>query len=269
MIAFPNAKINLGLNILSRRPDGYHNISSCFLPVSWRDILEIIPSDTFSFHSSGLSIPGDFHSNLVVKAYEMLRADFDLSPVEIHLHKVIPMGAGMGGGSSDGAFALKLLNELFALNLDHGQLEAYAKKLGADCPFFIQNKPRMVGGIGDVFEDIDLDLKGYQLLIVYPEIHINTKLAFQSITPQIPKMMPQEVLQLPILDWKDHLVNDFERPVFAQHPSLATLKEELYQHGALYASMSGSGSSVFGIFDSKQSVNMTIFDWKSCFITSL
>lgn len=248
MIAFPNAKINLGLNILSRRPDGYHNLTSCFVPIQWCDVLEIVRSDRFSFQSTGLSIPGDEKSNLVIKAYEMLREDFDLSPVSIHLHKVIPMGAGMGGGSSDAAFALKLLNSLFELELSMDQLEKYAARLGADCPFFIQNKAQLVGGIGEIFESIELDLTGYQMQVVYPGIHVNTGAAFRAITPQDPQFFPAEVLTLSLEEWKGKLINDFEMPVFGLHPELAQIKEAMYRSGAIYAAMSGSGSSIFGIF---------------------
>ncbi|PIB34244.1 4-(cytidine 5'-diphospho)-2-C-methyl-D-erythritol kinase [Reichenbachiella sp. 5M10] len=248
MIAFPNAKINLGLNILSKRPDGYHNLTSCFVPIDWSDALEVILSDSFAFTSSGLDIPGDASGNLVVQAYELLRADFDLSPVHFHLHKVIPMGAGLGGGSSDGAFALRLLNDLFVLDLDVDRLQAYAKKLGADCPFFVENKTQLVSGIGDVMEEIAVDLSAYQLAVLYPPVHIHTGQAFGGITPRIPAELPRDILSGPIEQWREVLVNDFETPVFAMHPVLAEIKEEFYRQGAHYASLSGSGSSIYGLF---------------------
>ncbi|RJE73920.1 4-(cytidine 5'-diphospho)-2-C-methyl-D-erythritol kinase [Reichenbachiella sp. MSK19-1] len=256
MIAFPNAKINLGLNILSKRPDGYHNISSCFVPISWCDALEIVQADAFSFTSSGLPIPGNTAGNLVVKAYETLRHDFDLPPVQMHLHKVIPMGAGMGGGSADGAYALRLLNELFDLQQNYQQLEQYAASLGADCPFFIRNQTQMVGGIGDEFETIDLDLSGYKMVVIYPEIHVDTSSAFRAIRPQKPTHMPADVLKLAIGEWRDLLINDFEQPVFAAHPELAAIKQGLYNQGAHYAAMSGSGSSVYGLFATEATVTV-------------
>ncbi|MCV9389459.1 4-(cytidine 5'-diphospho)-2-C-methyl-D-erythritol kinase [Reichenbachiella ulvae] len=249
MIAFPNAKINLGLNILSRRPDGYHNLSSCFIPIDWCDVLEIVESDQFQFQSTGIPIPGDENTNLVIKAYHLLKGNYDLPPVSIHLHKVIPMGAGLGGGSSDAAFTLKILNDLFDLKLPVTELEKYATQLGADCPFFIENKAKLVGGIGEVFESVNLSLEGYQLQVVFPGIHVNTGQAFQSITPEDPTHWPKDVVIKPVDSWKDKLVNDFEKPVFAAHPELEEIKEKMYGEGAIYAAMSGSGSSIFSIWE--------------------
>lgn len=247
MIAFPNAKINIGLHITSKRADGYHNISSCFLPIDWKDALEIVPSDRFEFSSTGLDIPGDSSGNLCVKAYELLKERHDISPVKMHLHKVIPMGAGLGGGSSDGAFALKLLNEQFDLGLSNTQLEAYAKMLGADCPFFIDNTPKLVTGIGEIMEEVTVDLSGYQIIVVFPGIHVSTQTAFAGITPKMPACDLKRTLQLSPKQWQGTVVNDFEHTVFAAHPETQTIKEKLLSNGAHYASMTGTGSAVFGL----------------------
>ncbi|MFY0625028.1 MAG: 4-(cytidine 5'-diphospho)-2-C-methyl-D-erythritol kinase [Reichenbachiella sp.] len=254
MIAFPNAKINLGLNITAKRSDGYHNISSCFLPIGWKDALEVISSDTFEFRSTGIAIPGDSSQNLCVKAYELLKVDFDIRPVKIHLHKVIPMGAGLGGGSSDGAFCLKLLNDLFELKISIEKLESYAIALGADCPFFIQNKPRLVSGIGDKFNDIDLDLSELQLLVVHPNIHVNTGIAFSKMKPKMPNLSVQEILSQSRDSWRENLVNDFEIPVFEMHPEIQNIKKRLIDCNPVYCSMSGSGSSVYAIFENTPSI---------------
>ena len=249
MIAFPNAKINLGLNITSKRADGYHNIESCFYPIPFCDALEIIKSERFCFHSYGLNIPGDSSNNLCVKAYQLLNKDFSLSPVEIHLLKAIPMGAGLGGGSADGAFTLRMLNELFDLKLTTGQLEQYALELGSDCPFFIQNKPMIAKGRGEQLQPFEVDLKGLYLAIHNPGIHISTKEAYDGIIPKKPEKSVQNILSKPTMDWKYLLINDFESSIFPNHPEIATLKGSMYKAGAIYSSMTGSGSTVFGIFD--------------------
>lgn len=249
MLSFPNAKINLGLNIVSKREDGYHNIESCFYPIPWRDSLEVIEAASFAFHSYGLDIPGDASSNLCVKAYELLKADHDLPPVEIHLLKNIPMGAGLGGGSADGTFTLKLLNDLFQLNLSSLQLEAYALQLGSDCPFFIQNQPAIATGRGEGLELIDLDLSGCTLAIHNPGIHISTKEAYAGITPKQPEISVADIISRPIQEWKDLLHNDFEDSIFPSHPAITQLKQDMYAAGAIYASMTGSGSTVFGLFE--------------------
>ncbi|WP_109830649.1 4-(cytidine 5'-diphospho)-2-C-methyl-D-erythritol kinase [Reichenbachiella versicolor] len=251
MLTFPNAKINLGLDIVSKRPDGYHNISSCFIPVNWKDALEIVPSDEFKFSSSGLEIPGKTESNLCVKAYELLKTDYDIGSVHIHLHKVIPMGGGLGGGSADGAFALKMLDKEFGLNLTIEQLQSYAKKLGADCPFFIENKPVLVSGIGEIFDDIDLDLSRYKVVIVNPMIHVPTKIAFSQVMPQKPNVEIKDILNSPVTNWKSQLKNDFEPSVFDAYPEILSLKDKLYTLGADYVSMTGSGASVYGLFPSE------------------
>lgn len=250
MLKFPNAKINLGLNITSKREDGYHDIESCFYPIPLMDALEIIPSEKLSFDTTGLKIPGNSNDNLVLKAYKLLNADFDLTTVEIILHKNIPMGAGMGGGSADGAFMLTLLNDYFELNISTQELEQYALKLGSDCPFFIENKPKLVSGRGEIFENTKLDLSGYYLALVYPDIHISTGVAYSGVKPQKPEISVNEILEnYPIEKWKGLLKNDFEKGIFEKYPQLNEIKNNLYKNGALYASMTGSGSTVFGIFN--------------------
>lgn len=251
MITFPNAKINLGLNIVSRREDGYHNIESCFYPIPWHDCLEVIEAASFAFHSYGLAIPGDSSSNLCVKAYELLKADFNIPPVEIHLLKNIPMGAGLGGGSADGAFTLKMLNNLFQLGLSTLQVEAYALQLGSDCPFFIKNQPAIAKGRGEELEVIDLNLSGYCLAIHNPDIHVSTKEAYSGINIEQSDTSIQEIINRPIESWKDSLLNNFEPSIFPNHPEIARLKKEMYDAGAIYASMTGSGSTVFGLFEEK------------------
>ncbi|MEQ9465844.1 MAG: 4-(cytidine 5'-diphospho)-2-C-methyl-D-erythritol kinase [Ekhidna sp.] len=249
MIAFPNAKINLGLNILSKREDGYHNIESCFYPIPWNDCLEVIEAASFAFHSYGLDIPGDSSSNLCVKAYDLIKADHDIPPVEIHLLKNIPMGAGLGGGSADGAFTLKALNDLFGLGISDLQLEAYALQLGSDCPFFIKNQPALAAGRGEQLKLINLDLSGYYLAIHNPGIHISTKEAYAGVTPKKPEHSIIDIVSKPAKEWKGTLHNDFENSIFPNHPEIAKLKQQMYDAGALYASMTGSGSTVFGVFE--------------------
>lgn len=248
MIAFPNAKINLGLNVVSRRADGYHNLETVFCPVRLADALEVIESSSFSFQITGIDIDGDPEKNLVVRAYRLLQNDFDLPPVEIHLHKLIPTGAGLGGGSSDAAFMLKMLNSLFNLQLTVTQLERYAARLGADCPFFIGNQPAFATGIGDQLQPFPLDLSKYLLLIVKPAFSVSTAQAYRDVVPRIPAESLVALLKLPPQNWKESVFNDFEPSVFAQFPEIGQIKATLYRHGAVYASMSGSGSAVFGLF---------------------
>lgn len=260
MITFPNAKINLGLNITGKRSDGYHNIKTVFYPVPIEDALEIhvqnysqaptrnLQSMKYSLHQAGLYIEGKEEENLVVKAYLMLDKVFDLPPIDIHLYKHIPSGAGLGGGSSDAAFMLKLLNERFGLGLTNDKLEEYAATLGADCAFFIKNKPTYAEGIGNIFSPVSLSLKGYQILLVKPDIFVSTREAFSHIKPHQTEYQLKETVVLPVNEWKERLVNDFEASVFPQYPAIGKIKEKLYDNGAIYASMSGSGSSVFGLF---------------------
>lgn len=254
MITFPNVKINLGLSITEKRPDGYHNLETVFYPVALEDALEVrtssatAPDRKFTLHQHGLEIAGKPEDNLVSKAYQLLDEEFNLPPVDIHLYKHIPSGAGLGGGSSDAAFMLKLLNEHFHLHLSDNQLEAYAATLGADCAFFIRNKPTFAEGIGNIFSPIELSLSGYGIMIVKPDIFVSTREAFSNIHPNRPAHPIKEVIQRPVSEWKETLINDFEASVFPLHPAIEAIKQELYNQGAAYASMSGSGSSVFGLF---------------------
>jgi len=256
MILFPNCKINLGLNIIRKREDGYHDLETIFYPVELKDALEGIslgesnPEAGVLFSSTGLEFQGDAADNLSVKAWHLLKKDFPaVQPVQMHLHKVIPMGAGLGGGSADGAFSLRLIDQLFRLHLSHEQLVNYALQLGSDCPFFILNKPCYATGRGEQLQEITLDLSGYQFVIVYPGIHVSTAEAFSTILPAKPLRSVSSIIQLPVQQWKELLVNDFERPVCSIYPEIAFIKNELYHKGAVYASMTGSGSSVYGIFE--------------------
>jgi len=254
MIVFPNAKINLGLNVLRRRTDGYHEIETCFYPVPWKDALEAIPAEKFSMDFSGIPIPGE-GKNIVEKAFDALGSIHNLPGASVHLHKAIPIGAGLGGGSADGAFALKLFNDLFHLNLTETSLEEFASPLGADCTFFIKNRPALASGIGEKLEQISPVLEGMQIVLVYPNIHISTKVAYESISPAIPRISIREILETkPVDQWEGVLVNDFEKPLFRKYPMLHELKLSLYENGALYSAMSGSGSSVFCIFQSPPSI---------------
>lgn len=248
MILFPNAKINIGLNIIEKRPDNYHNIESVFFPIPLCDVLEVVEAEETTLHLSGIPIDGDSNDNLIMKAYRLMKDEYDLPPVEIHLEKIIPFGAGIGGGSADAAFTLKALNELFKLNLNSGLLKQMAAKIGADCSFFIDNTPSYVTGIGEILEPIELNLKGKFLVLVKPDDHISTKEAYANIHPQRPKVSIKEIIHRPINEWRGNIRNDFEESVFPQHPKVADIKEKLYELGADYASMTGSGSSVFGLF---------------------
>ena len=248
MITFPNAKINIGLNVVSKRDDGYHNLETIFYPVKLADALELADSDKMQFSSSGIKIDGNPENNLVVKAYKLLQKDFKLPLVKLHLNKVIPFGAGLGGGSSDAAFTLKMLNDYFNLKIPSAKLENYAAQIGADCPFFINNKPTFATGIGDQFQPINLDLTEYEILIVKPNISVSTPDAYKNIIPSKPEFNLKDIENLPIESWKDYIKNDFEESVFETYPEIENLKQTLYKMGALYASMSGSGSALFGVF---------------------
>lgn len=254
MIVFPNCKINLGLHILRKRADGYHDLETVFYPVRFTDILELIPERTttdqpVNYAQSGLDIQGNPLDNLCVKAYLLLKKDYPaLPPVKMHLHKVIPTGAGLGGGSADAAFTLQLLNDYFKLGLSTDQLLHYALSLGSDCPFFILNKPAYATGRGELLEPVSVDLTGYTLVIINPGIHVPTAQAFAGIRPAQPERSLKEIIALPVSSWADELINDFEKPIFYQYPEIAAIKDELYRAGAVYASMSGSGSTVYGLF---------------------
>lgn len=249
MIVFPNCKINLGLHILRRRPDGFHDLETVFYPLPVTDALEVLTGPDLQFHSSGIAVPGNEQDNLCLKAWQLLKKDFpELPAVKIHLHKHIPIGAGLGGGSADAAFMLQLLNNKFQLGIPAEQLIDYAARLGSDCAFFIRNKASYATGRGEVLQPLELDLSGYSFLLVYPGIHVNTGWAFGRITPREPAEDLRQAILRPVSEWEGHIYNDFEAPVFSAHPVLQEIKEQLYEAGALYATMSGSGSAMVGIF---------------------
>ena len=259
MITFPNAKINLGLDIIERRPDGYHNLETVFYPIPLCDILEITPATgkdapDYSFTMYNAVFEGSDDNNLVIKAYKALAADHKLPKVDISLYKHIPTGAGLGGGSADAAFALKMLNDIAGLGLTAEQLRGYASRIGADCAFFIDNTPAYATGIGDILTPTACSIGGYHLVLVKPDIHVSTKDAYALVTPQKPLQALTDIAQLPIQEWKDAMKNDFEKSIFAKYPAMAKVKEQLYEMGAVYASMSGSGSSFFGIFKEEQDI---------------
>jgi len=247
MIIFPNAKINLGLKVVNRRHDGFHNIETIFYPVNIKDALEIVEAEDLSFTSSGIHIPGHSESNLCLKAWHQLAKDFRLPNVHIHLHKQIPVGAGLGGGSADAAFCLRLLNEKFGLKLNQEEMERYASQLGSDCAFFIRNQPVKASGKGDVFTDLHLDLDKYYIVLVMPPVHVSTADAYSGVVPSENGSLP-DLTGIPPENWQNILYNDFEAPVFRMFPQIAKVKEALYRSGALYASLSGSGASVYALF---------------------
>ncbi len=265
MVVFPNCKINLGLNITAKRADGFHNLETVFVPVQVNDALEILPQPEFSFRQTGITVDGDPEQNLVVKAYRLLQQECPgkIPSCYLHLHKVIPMGAGLGGGSADASFTLLTLNQLFDLKIPHNRLVTLATQLGSDCPFFIKNKPVWATGRGEVMQEIALDLSAYQIILVCPGIHIPTPWAFKQITPQQPQNAILDIIAEPVENWKHKLVNDFEAPVFEAHPALARCKADLYAQGAVYAAMSGSGSSVFGLFPKHKKADILVdAGWK-------
>jgi len=252
MVVFPQAKINLGLEILRKRDDGYHDIDSVFYPIPLHDALEAVPDASIRanrWHFSGLSIPGNPNDNLIAKAYRSLAAEVSLPLLEVFLHKAIPMGAGLGGGSSDAAFFLKLANGFAESPLSNERLKEIAAELGSDCAFFIDSTPSRATGRGEVLEPVECDLKGKKLLLLCPDLHISTAEAYRSINPESEVESPREIIGLPVEEWKGRLRNRFEESVFGIYPRLASLKSKLYQYGALYASMTGSGSALYGIYD--------------------
>lgn len=265
MLLFPECKINLGLSIIEKRSDGFHNLESIMYPIQMNDILEICKSEDHETHfiSSGIKIEGDANQNLVMKAYQLLQNDFDLKPVKIHLHKVIPMGAGLGGGSSDAAYTLMGLNKIFELKLIDQVLIDYAARLGSDCPFFIQSNPVLATGRGEVLENIQIDLSLYHIVIIKPDTLIPTTSAYSWVNPEQKKESINTIIQKPIEDWKDKLINDFEITIFDRFPEIGKIKNKLYCMGAIYAAMSGSGSAVFGIFNIKPDLKN---EFKDCFV---
>ena len=260
MVSFPNCKINLGLQIIRKREDGYHDLETVFYPILLCDALEIIQTSEkqTTITISGLTIDSGSGDNICLKAYNLLKKDFDLPAVTIHLHKVIPIGAGLGGGSSNGAFTLLLLNKKFNLNLSEDALMKYALELGSDCPFFIKNKPCFATSRGEILEPISVDLSNYKIVLINPGIHVNTGLAFSKIKPKADRVSVAEIIQQPIASWKNILANDFEKTIFEQHPPIKEIKELLYSNGAIYASMTGSGSSVYGIFEKKETPRLPL-----------
>ncbi|RFM27593.1 4-(cytidine 5'-diphospho)-2-C-methyl-D-erythritol kinase [Deminuibacter soli] len=260
MVVFPNCKINLGLHITRKREDGFHDLETVFYPLPLRDALEVInsPLRGAQFSSTGLPIAGDPAGNLCVKAYHLLKQDYPQLPgVQIHLQKSIPMGAGLGGGSADGAFTLQLLNRKYQLGISEEQLMHYALQLGSDCPFFIINKPAYAAGRGEKLQPVNLDLSAYTFVVINPGIHVSTGQAFSLITPQPAPVTLSTIIQQPVQSWRGVLTNDFEAPVMQLHPELLTLKKQLYNAGAIYAAMSGSGSTFFGIFEKKSEIKIS------------
>jgi 4-diphosphocytidyl-2-C-methyl-D-erythritol kinase len=251
VIYFPNCKINLGLSITEKRFDGFHNIETVMVPLPLTDILEVIGFNNhkMEFHQTGIELDSAHEDNLVIKAYKLMQQKFCLEPVKIHLHKVIPAGAGLGGGSSDATFMISALNDLFELQLPKEKLLELAGKIGSDCPFFIENRPVLATARGTVFSTAPLDLSNYFIVLVKPNIHIPTKDAYSWITPKIKDRSLIEIISEPIETWKENLINDFEIPLFERYPTLREVKENLYNAGAVYASMTGSGAAVYGIFD--------------------
>lgn len=256
MILFPPCKINIGLHVLHKREDGYHEIETCMYPVPIHDILEIIPSSEFSFSSSGLPIPGELNSNLCVKAFQLIQTNYGIPNVKIHLHKQIPMGGGLGGGSSDGSYVLKGLNELFQLNITDQTMELLASSLGSDCPFFIKNEAQIATGRGELLEKYPLELNGYYLKIINIGIHISTQEAYQKVKMHENSMRLKDILDVNHLNsFKSLVENSFEASIFKDYPALQELKDSLYIEGAIYASMTGSGSTMFGIYSEKPAQN--------------
>jgi len=249
MVVFPNAKLNLGLHVVAKRPDGYHELETCFYPLPWHDVLEMVPAQKTKFEQSGIDLNATPKQNLVLRAFELLRKDYNLPPQHFYLHKVLPIGAGLGGGSADAAFTLKMVNEVFNLFVAEDVLEDYAAQLGSDCAFFVRNQAAMATGRGEVLSPTQVSLAGTGVVLVYPNVMVSTQTAYKGVKPQTPALPLQQVLEMPRQEWKQHLVNDFEPSVFEQFPAIAQVKEQLYNMGAWYACMTGSGASVFALFN--------------------
>ena len=256
MLCFPHAKINIGLNVTGKRPDGFHNIESIFYPVPVKDALEAIPSSKLKFESSGGQLSPDPEANTIMQAYELLKQYRSLEPVHFYIYKNIPQGAGLGGGSADGTFALRLLNDLLELDVSQIELHRISQEIGSDCPFFLDSRPKKVTGRGEVLEPVSLDLSEYHYVVVYPGIEVSTKEAYQHITPQTPSVPLGQKVQRSVEDWHKEIHNDFEDYVLAAHPAIKRIKDELYQQGALFASLTGSGSAVYGIFKEATDLKM-------------
>ncbi len=267
MLYYSNAKINLGLNITEKRKDGFHNIKTIFYPIRLKDALEFIPSKNTELTSSGIEIDCVLEDNLIVKAYRLLQKDYALPNLKFHIHKIVPFGAGLGGGSANAAASLQEINNFYKLNILEEQILYYARKLGSDCAFFIKNKAVFADEKGDHFVDLKLDLSDYYILLIYPNFVISTKEAYANILPKKTNKSIIEIINQPIEQWKEELINDFELPLFKKHPILSEIKKELYSRGALYASMSGSGSSIFGIFREQPSLEYFkgLWQWRGRF----
>ena len=268
MLLLPNCKINIGLNIVSKRSDGYHNLETVFFPIPLRDNLEFkeIENEDVPYRlvSGGVPIEGKPEDNLIVKVYLDMKAEFNLPALELSLYKNIPMGAGLGGGSSDAAAMMKGLNEAYNLQLSAEDMEKRLAKFGADCPFFVRNKPAYATGIGDELTNCNVSLKDKFIVLVKPDVFVSTKQAYAYVTPKLPAIPLAEAIKLPIETWKEQIVNDFEQSVFPFHPELPAIKQTLYDMGAVYASMSGSGSTMYGIFNRPTPEANEVFD--KCFV---
>lgn len=254
MICFPNAKINIGLRVTGKRSDGYHDIESILYPIGLTDILEIseqekVSGNSISLDTTGIKIDSPPKENLVFRTAELLRKEYSIPPLSIHLHKLIPTGSGLGGGSSDAAFLLRLLNKKFNIGIGEEKMLEIASVLGSDCPFFLNNTSAFISGRGENIQPISLNLCQFYLVVVCPDIHIDTGLAYSQITPSKPELSLQKLIKYPVSQWKENIYNDFEKPVFSKYPSIKKIKEKLYRMGAIYSSLTGSGSAVYGLFD--------------------
>jgi 4-diphosphocytidyl-2-C-methyl-D-erythritol kinase len=256
MILFPPCKINIGLHVLHKRNDGYHALDTLMYPVSIFDILEVVKSEEFSFTNSGIPIPGEGQMNICIKAYQLMRKLFGISPVKIHLHKQIPMGAGLGGGSSDGTYTVLAINKIFDLKLSDKRLQELAAELGSDCPFFVTSSPQVATGRGEVLSAVEFELKGMYVYLVNIGIHVSTAQAFSKVDFYTKQLKISELIKSPFMEIKDQLVNSFESSVFYKFPELNEIKNIFLENGAIYAAMSGSGSTMYGIFKDRPSIGL-------------
>jgi 4-diphosphocytidyl-2-C-methyl-D-erythritol kinase len=262
MLVFPHVKINIGLRIIRKREDGYHDLETVFYPVSWSDILEIgHETNSTQLHLSGLALDGVAEENLCMKAYRLLSADFKLPPLEFFLHKIVPAGAGLGGGSSDAAFTLRLINQFCELDLSDAQLENYAGRIGSDCAFFVKGLPCLAKGRGEIMQSVQFSLKNFHILLVVPPVHVSTREAYAGVKPMEPAGRLADLIMEPVKNWRDRVLNDFEQSVFIRHPEIARIKSALYEAGAVYASMSGSGSALYALFEDDKVLNLK---WDHC-----
>lgn len=265
MILFPTAKINLGLNVINKRHDGFHEIETCMVPIPLYDVLEVKVQKKFQFIQTGIKFNNHQDDNLCVKAYNLLKKNHDIDPVYIHLHKKIPVGAGLGGGSSDSAYTLKALNDLFELNISNEELKILSKELGSDCPFFIDSTSKYCTGRGEIMQNLNVDLSDLYLKIIYPSLHISTQKAYSLVKNYASLQSFKDLNEISVSEWRNQLKNSFEEPIFIEYPELKKIKENLYDEGAKYASMSGSGSTIFGLFKKKPDYSSNLpfsyFQW--------